>query len=76
MGAPTFISIDTEGLDLDILKTIDFNRFRPKIFCVETLITNTKKSRPEIAEFMARHRYIPRGGSFVNTIFLDQDIVT
>src|SRR5262249_3569479 len=33
-GAPTFVSIDTEGLDLDILKSLDFNRFRPSILCV------------------------------------------
>ena len=29
--APDLISIDTEGLDLDILKSLDFNRFRPPI---------------------------------------------
>jgi FkbM family methyltransferase len=30
-----FISIDAEGVDLAILKSIDLNRFRPKLICVE-----------------------------------------
>jgi FkbM family methyltransferase len=32
--APDFLSIDVEGLDLAILKTLDFQRFRPKVLCV------------------------------------------
>ena len=30
-----FISIDAEGVDFFILKSIDFNRFRPKVICIE-----------------------------------------
>jgi FkbM family methyltransferase len=30
-----FLSIDAEGVDLQIMKSIDFDRFRPKIICVE-----------------------------------------
>lgn len=74
-GAPWFISIDTEGLDLDILKTVDFTRYRPKVLCVETLVTNTKRDRPEIAEYMASRDYTPRGGSIVNTIFIDKALL-
>lgn len=35
-ACPNFVSIDTEGMDLPILKTFDFKRFRPEIFCIET----------------------------------------
>lgn len=34
---PNFISLDVEGLDFDILKSFDFNKYRPEIFCIETL---------------------------------------
>jgi len=34
---PDFISLDVEGLDLKILETLDFDRFRPHIFCKQTL---------------------------------------
>jgi FkbM family methyltransferase len=74
-GAPTFVSIDTEGMDLPILKTIDFDRFRPKIICAETLAVGTTKVIPEIAEFMATQGYVVRGGSLVNTIFIDSKIL-
>lgn len=70
-GAPTFLSIDTEGLDLAILRTIDFERFRPPIICAETLVSATRRTRPEIPEFLATRGYAARGGSFVNTIFVD-----
>ena len=42
-GAPTFLSVDTEGLDLAILKSIDYGRFRPKIICAETLVSSTQE---------------------------------
>lgn len=34
-GGIHFISIDAEGVDFLILKSIDFDRFRPKLICVE-----------------------------------------
>ena len=74
-GAPTFLSIDTEGLDLAILKSIDYSQYRPKIICAETLVSSTTKTIPEIAEFMATQGYVARGGSFVNTIFIDTKIL-
>jgi hypothetical protein len=70
-GAPTFLSVDTEGLDLAILRSIDFGRFRPEIICAETLVSGTRKVRREIPEFLATREYAARGGSFVNTIFVD-----
>jgi FkbM family methyltransferase len=70
-GAPVFLSVDTEGLDLAILESIDYGRFRPGIICAETLVFGTRKARPEIPEFLATKGYVARGGSFVNTIFVD-----
>jgi FkbM family methyltransferase len=74
-GAPTFLSIDTEGLDLPILKTIDYARFRPKIICAETLVSSTTRTIPEIPAFMATVGYVARGGSIVNTLFVDSKIL-
>jgi FkbM family methyltransferase len=74
-GAPAFLSIDTEGLDLAILKSIDYGRFRPKVICAETLFPRTTRTRPEIAEFLATQGYVARGGSLVNTVFVDSKIL-
>jgi Methyltransferase FkbM domain len=70
-GAPTFVSIDAEGWHLAILKAIHYQRFRPKIICVETLVSGTRSATPEIPAFMASKGYVDRGGSLVNTIFVD-----
>ena len=74
-GAPTFLSIDAEGLHLAILKTIDFKRFRPAVICVETLIAGTKRYIPEIPAFMETQKYVIRGSSFVNTVFVDGNLI-
>ena len=74
-GAPDFLSTDTEGLDLDILKSLDFNRFRPKIVCVETLVLGTKRMETAILELMQAKNYAVRGATFVNTIFVDNHIL-
>ena len=74
-GAPTFLSIDAEGLHLAILKTIDFKRFRPAVICVETLVAGTKKQMPEIPAFMETQKYVVRGSTFVNTIFVDGNLI-
>jgi hypothetical protein len=74
-GAPTFLSIDAEGLHLAILKTIDYERFRPPIICVETLVAGTRQAIPEIQVFMTSQGYVDRGGSFVNTIFVDGKLI-
>ena len=70
-GAPSFLSIDAEGWHLAILKSIDYRRFRPKVICVETLVSGTKTVIEEIPAFMISQGYYDRGGSIVNTLFVD-----
>jgi hypothetical protein len=70
-GAPAFLSIDAEGWHLAILKSIDFKRFRPKVICVETLVSGTKTVIEDIPAFMTSQGYYDRGGSMVNTLFVD-----
>lgn len=69
-AAPDILSIDVEGLDLAILRTLDFDRYRPGGICVET-IRGRADVNPDIAAFLASRGYAARGGSLVNTIFVD-----
>jgi Methyltransferase FkbM domain len=73
--APTYVSIDAEGLHLAILKSIDYARFRPLAICVETLVAGSLATIPEIPAYMATQGYVDRGGSFVNTIFVDSKAI-
>jgi hypothetical protein len=74
-GAPTFLSVDAEGWHLAILESIDYRRFRPKAICVETLVSGSNATIPEIPALMESKGYVARGGSFVNTIFVDSGIL-
>ena len=49
------ISIDIEGADLDGLRTFDFDKYRPIVFCVERIRSSenhVKEKITEIFEFM------------------------
>jgi FkbM family methyltransferase len=70
-GAPNFLSIDTEGLDLGILKTMDFDRYRPDVICVETMEVGGDAVSVDILRLLESKHYSARGATFVNTIFVD-----
>lgn len=71
---PDLISIDIEGLDYAVLKTLDFAKYRPKIICAETLITNTERHNPETVALLTGLGYQIRGMTYANTIFVDTKV--
>jgi FkbM family methyltransferase len=74
--APDFISIDVEGLDLPIMKTLDFKRFRPKVICAETSIAVPIDMNSEMTQFLSQHDYVARAVTFPNTIYVDKRLLT
>lgn len=75
-SAPNIISLDVEGLDVEILKTFDFNRFRPDIFCVETLTYTrdfTGKKISETTAIMSDNEYFVYADTFINTIYVNRE---
>ena len=56
-----FISIDVEGMEMDVLKSNDWRAFRPKYICIESCdYSNTKKGRDNyerIGEFLKKVGY-------------------
>jgi hypothetical protein len=74
---PNFISLDVEGLDLKILETLDFNRYRPSIFCIETLSyseNGQQEKNQKIIDFMKAKNYSIFADTYVNTIFVDSTL--
>jgi FkbM family methyltransferase len=73
---PNFISVDIEGLDFEVLKSFNFQKYRPEVFCVETL-TYTKKSGEQklknIIDFMQNNDYFVYADTYINTIFVDKN---
>ena len=73
---PNFVSLDTEGYDFRILKSLNFKNFRPEIFCVETLTyteNKTERKERETIAFMAEKRYFVYADTYINTIFVDKN---
>ena len=70
-----FLSIDVEGLDLDILYSIDWNKYRPKIILIEILGSSLSEiDNNEITLFLKKYRYIVFAKA-VHTVFFVQDNV-
>jgi FkbM family methyltransferase len=74
-SAPDYLSIDAEGFEFAIAKTIDFKRFRPKVICIETLVAATLEHNPKVTEFMAKNGYEVRGMTYPNTLFVDKQLL-
>ena len=73
---PNLISIDVEGLDLQILKTLDFNTFKPEVFCIETLeyIQDNKETKNmKTIDFLQEKGYFIFADTYINTIFCHKD---
>ena len=73
---PNFVSIDVEGLDLQIVKTIDFEKFQPEVFCIETFEFKEhimERKNKEIIYFFESNGYFVYADTYVNTIFCRKD---
>jgi len=71
---PNFVSLDAEGFDLEILKSINFTKYRPEVFCIETLTyteNGTEEKIVPIIDFMKRNDYFVYADTYINSIFID-----
>jgi FkbM family methyltransferase len=69
---PNFISLDVEGLDLAILKTIDFEKYQPEVFCIETIgyLDNDRECKnKELINFLESKGYFVYADTYINSIF-------
>jgi len=76
MPHPNLISIDVEGLDLQILKTLNFEKYRPEVFCIETLQHSknyTETKNQDLLSFLKTQDYFVYADTYINTIFCRRD---
>jgi FkbM family methyltransferase len=72
-ACPDFLSLDAEGIDLVILKSIDFARYKPKVICVETMTysrTGRGQKESEIPRFLESQGYMVYADTHINTILV------
>ena len=71
------VSIDTEGMDEEIIYAINFQKYRPKIFCIETITQDSNhmfQKNMNIIDLLKKNGYIVYADTYVNTIFVDQKL--
>lgn len=77
LACPNIVSIDVEGLDFQIVKSFDFSKYRPEIFCIETLTyteDNTERKLDDIIDYICAKDYLVFADTYINTILVDKQI--
>lgn len=73
---PDFMSIDVEGLDFEILKTLNYDEKAPKVICVEAAEfspVGAGRRRDELIDFLAGKGYYEYANTNLNAIMVRRD---
>lgn len=73
---PDLLSIDIEGLDLEVLKSLDFIQYPIPVICVETCMYSENHIRPKdlsIVEYIVSQGYEVYADTYINTIFVNKE---
>jgi methyltransferase, FkbM family len=75
-AAPELLSIDIEGCDLDILRSLDFEKYRPLVIVVETIeyrpFIDIDIKTNDVVEYMNSVDYYEYAFTGINSIFIDK----
>lgn len=73
--APKILNVDVEGIEMEILQSIDFEKYRPLVIVVEMipyknyLVSGMKDH--EVEDFLESKGYVEQAFTGINSIFLD-----
>lgn len=69
-----FLSIDIEGIDFKILQSIEYDKIRPTVICVETVefMGGKEEEMNSIVSFLTSQDYMIYADTWINTIFVDR----
>ena len=74
---PDILSLDAEGFDEAIIKSIDFKKNYPKVICVET-ITFSKSGKgvkkKDLIDYIINNGYLLYADTYINSLFIREDI--
>mgnify|MGYP003672691215 CR=1 FL=1 len=74
-GNLDLLSIDVEGMDFELLKTLDFNKYPPKIICVESVeysIDGKGEKRKDVIDYLEEKGYFEYAFTNINSIMINQ----
>lgn len=73
---PDFLSLDVEGMDFDILKSINFEKSIPKVICVEAAEYSpigAGKRRTELIDFLEAKGFYEYANTNLNAIMVERN---
>ena len=73
---PDFLTIDAEGMDFEILRTIDYTNNAPKVICVEAAEYSpigAGERRTELIDFLVSQGYYEYANTNLNAIMVNRD---
>lgn len=66
------LDVDAEGVDEEIIRSLDLSRYRPSLICAEISRDKLRRNREDnINSYLASHNYALVASSFVNNIYAD-----
>jgi FkbM family methyltransferase len=69
------LSVDTEGFDLEVLKSNDWGKFRPKVIIVEVLQHRKQgniRINKEFDGYLLPKNYVKGADTYLNAIYIDK----
>jgi FkbM family methyltransferase len=73
---PDLLSLDAEGMDLAILRSINWKRYSPTVICTETASYSTngnEKKDARLISYLESKGYMVYADTRINTIFIKED---
>jgi FkbM family methyltransferase len=73
---PDFLSLDAEGMDINILRSVDFDRHHPKVICVEAAEYSpigAGARRLDLIEFLSSKGYFEYASTNLNSIMVKKE---
>lgn len=73
---PDFLSLDVEGLDFEILKSLDFEKYWPKVICVEAAEYSPRGDgarKNDLINFIISKGYIEYANTNLNAILVKEE---
>jgi FkbM family methyltransferase len=74
---PDLLTVDAEGLDFDIIRSIDFDHCYPKVICVEAADyspTGAGVRRTELINYLTSRKYYEYANTNLNAILIRQEL--
>jgi Methyltransferase FkbM domain len=72
---PSFLSIDVEGKDYEVLKSNDWNTLIPRVICIESWSDNNSQTQ-EINEFLEERGYQFKGSVGLSHIYVHNEYIS